>query len=230
MKIITWNCHHGSIDERLTHVKRYDADLILLQEVKKPTSINPQICWFGNNPKKGHALVVTGDYEISSQLEENADPFFVPVVVEGPINFHLLMVWTQKKSEYVREMKNILNKYQNFLTDRPSIVIGDFNSNAIWDKPHRTFTHSMMVYVLRESFGLTSVYHEKMNCNHGKEKHPTFFLYHKRERPYHIDYCFAPRGCRINDVAIGTYNEWISQSDHCPLIVDVDVKWTREIE
>ena len=36
-----------------------------------------------------------------------------------------------------------------------------------------------------------SVYHKHLNQEQGKESHPTFFLQRNKNKPYHIDYCFA---------------------------------------
>jgi endonuclease/exonuclease/phosphatase family metal-dependent hydrolase len=45
----------------------------------------------------------------------------------------------------------------------------------------------------------------------------------KRERPYHIDYCFIPEPWvpSITSVEVGAYETWITASDHCPLVVDI---------
>jgi endonuclease/exonuclease/phosphatase family metal-dependent hydrolase len=45
----------------------------------------------------------------------------------------------------------------------------------------------------------------------------------KREKPYHLDYCFLSRDLleRVTDVRVGEYEDWIGLSDHMPLIVDL---------
>lgn len=224
MRIITWNCHHGDITHRLSLLQKFDADLIFLQEVHSPSSPNPQILWFGTNKKKGHAVIVSSDYILSSFDYEGFDPYVIPVIIEGKFSIHALMVWTQKNGEYIEELKEPLKKYHDFLRKRPSMVVGDFNSNAIWDKNHRFFSHSKMVSLLDETFGLTSAYHERMKCRHGCERHPTLFHCYKPDRQFHIDYCFVPKSWKISDVIVGDYIDWIAQSDHCPIIVDLETR------
>jgi len=221
MKIITWNCHHGDIENRLSLLKKFNADIIFLQEVKCPSSLNSHVQWFGTNTKKGHAVITSDAYPISIFNDNTIDPFVVPLIFQGKFSFHALMVWTQKSGEYIKELQVPIRKYRDFLLEKPSVIVGDFNSNAIWDKPHRIFNHSRMVSLLDETFGLTSAYHERTKCRHGAERHPTLYHCYNPDKPYHIDYCFVPKGWKIIDVIVGDYVDWISQSDHCPLIVDL---------
>jgi len=39
-----------------------------------------------------------------------------------------------------------------------------------------------------------------------------------------LDYCFASKSIinKISKVEVGSYEDWIKYSDHCPLIVDID--------
>ena len=59
----------------------------------------------------------------------------------------------------------------------------------------------------------------------GEEKHPTFFLQRNLYMPYHIDYCFASADIldKVQNVEIGTYENWSSYSDHAPLTIDFDL-------
>ena len=54
----------------------------------------------------------------------------------------------------------------------------------------------------------------------GEEAHPTFYLYKQKDKPYHIDYCFASKDLaeRLYDLEIGSYEQWIKYSDHVPMI------------
>lgn len=223
MRIITWNCHHGSILHRHSLLEKFKSDIIFLQEVQCPPDQSPQVQWFGTNKKKGHAIIVSNDLAITPYCADEIDPFVVPIAIEGNISIHALMVWTQKHGEYIEELQAPLSRYHDFLLEKPSVMAGDFNSNAIWDKNHRVFGHSTMVSHLDEKLGLISAYHERMKCRHGAERHPTLYHCYKPNRPFHIDYCFVPKIWKISNVAVGDYKDWITESDHCPLIVDVEV-------
>ena len=102
-----------------------------------------------------------------------------------------------------------------------AFVVGDFNSNVIWDQWDRWWNHSD---VLREfaNLGVESYYHKFFNEEQGKESKPTLFLQKNREKAYHIDNIF---GCqsytsKITNFEIGNYEDWISYSDHVPVVLD----------
>jgi endonuclease/exonuclease/phosphatase family metal-dependent hydrolase len=71
---------------------------------------------------------------------------------------------------------------------------------------------------------IKSVYHEFYNENFGKETTPTLFMYHKQDKPYHVDYCFASTDFRVTDMEIGNFDDWIKKSDHMPIITTFDDK------
>ena len=105
-----------------------------------------------------------------------------------------------------------------------TILIGDFNSNTIWDKPKRKGNHSTVVDRLAQK-GIFSTYHKHYKQMQGKEEHSTLFMYRHQNKPYHIDYCFASIDLinKLKNVEIGSYEEWTTYSDHKPVIVTFDV-------
>jgi exonuclease III len=100
------------------------------------------------------------------------------------------------------------------------MLVGDFNSNSIWDRKHRVSNHSNVVKYLEDK-GIFSTYHLFHKQLQGKEVHPTLYMYRHQDKPYHIDYCFVSADLvqRIQSVEIGDYDFWIPYSDHVPLIV-----------
>jgi hypothetical protein len=64
--------------------------------------------------------------------------------------------------------------------------------------------------------GMVSLYHELNTEVHGSETQSTFYMYRKTEKPFHIDYCFAPVSwvSRIEKFEIGEYSNWKHMSDH----------------
>ncbi len=101
-----------------------------------------------------------------------------------------------------------------------TILIGDFNSNTIWDNLPRKVNHSTVVTLL-ENNKIYSAYHKFFNQEQGQEAHKTLFMYRHQDKPYHIDYCFVSTDFaeKISDVKIGAYEDWTEYSDHSPLIV-----------
>ena len=66
-----------------------------------------------------------------------------------------------------------------------------------------------------------SIYHKHFNQEQGKEKHPTFYLYRNKTKPYHMDYCFSSGVLleKVKSIKVGTFKKWIALSDHTPLMV-----------
>ena len=100
--------------------------------------------------------------------------------------------------------------------------MGDLNSNFIWDKPDRWWSHSGVVKELNQ-IGLQSIYHYQTDVSQGLEKSPTFYLHRNKNKPYHIDYAFASsdliNACHLE---IGKFEEWISKSDHMPIVMELN--------
>ncbi len=85
--------------------------------------------------------------------------------------------------------------------------------------------HSALVKRLREEFNLHSVYHHHFAEEQGKESRPTLCFTYNENKPYHIDYIFIPEKwlSKIKAVELGEFENWKHLSDHCPLIVDIDL-------
>jgi exodeoxyribonuclease III len=151
--------------------------------------------------------------------------FVFPVEVIGPETFLLLVVWSKGNQtfRYVMGVVKAIEAYRDLVKNSPTVLIGDFNSNAIWDTHHPTgLNHSALISLLSE-LGLVSSYHHFFSEVQGKETRATFNLLWNKERPYHIDYCFVPASwaSRIKRVEIGSYEEWKRHSDHRPLLVEI---------
>lgn len=197
-----------------------------LEQALKTISYN-QLIWYGKNPNKGVAVLSFNQAEIKLSKPHNPEfEYIIPVdlkVLKKSIK--LFCIWamphkTQSNKSYVVQIWAAINYYTKAL-DEPSILIGDFNSNTIWDKKRRTGNHTDVVNFLAQK-KIASLYHQKANEKHGQEKQPTLFLLKKKTKPYHIDYCFASKSL-YNDktkIEIGKYKDWIKLSDHMPIIVD----------
>jgi endonuclease/exonuclease/phosphatase family metal-dependent hydrolase len=98
------------------------------------------------------------------------------------------------------------------------IIIGDLNSNKIWDRKHRICNHSDVVRELEEK-GIDSLYHKFHNEEQGKESIPTFFLQKNLAKPYHIDHVYGSNQLinSVQQIVLGKVEEWLSLSDHMPM-------------
>jgi exodeoxyribonuclease-3 len=52
----------------------------------------------------------------------------------------------------------------------------------------------------------------------GEESQPIYYLWHHKNRPYHIDYVFLPQPCaaQIQRVDLGSHATYSKLSDHVP--------------
>lgn len=89
---------------------------------------------------------------------------------------------------------------------------------------NRKENHSAVVEKLAK-LNIFSIYHKYLNQEQGIETHPTFFLQRNKNKPYHIDYCFASENIfdMVQNVEVGTYDNWITHSDHAPLMIDFNL-------
>lgn len=236
MKIITWNCNMA-FRRKMALLTRCKPDIVVIPECERPDRFQfeqfsgkpKDMLWHGDNPNKGLGVFSFSDYKFT--LLTNHNPSFktiLPIEVRhGKMRFILFAIWanntTEKKDRYVEQVWKALHYYEDLL-DRHVILTGDFNSNSIWDHQHKVGSHSAVVRKLSEK-GIQSVYHLFYKQEQGKEMHPTFFTYRHRDKPYHLDYCFASGYFikRLKHVEVGSYEEWTAHSDHKPLIVEFDL-------
>jgi exonuclease III len=226
MRLLTWNACRGRFGNKVPLLDHLGADIAVIQEIASPGDDSDRALWFGDNLNQGIAVVAREPFSLRA-LEQlpNAPKYIIPVAVEGPISFVLFAVWTVYKQpmRYIRAVSTAIDMYSTIFAQNSVILLGDFNSNAIWDKDHpATLNHSSMVARL-ERHGLVSAYHHQRGEAQGHEKEPTFYLHWNELKPYHIDYCFLPRqwASEIQRVEIGSFAAWKDHSDHRPLIVDV---------
>ena len=90
---------------------------------------------------------------------------------------------------------------------------------ATWAHQQATF-HAAVVKQLEDK-DIFSTYHCQYKQTQGKEEHPTFYMYRHKDKPYHIDYCFASNDMmqKLQSVEVGEYDLWTKHSNHVPLIV-----------
>jgi exonuclease III len=233
MKFITWNCQ-GAYRKKAAVIAQSRPDIAVIQECEAPEKLlfqknvplpSSQL-WVGDGTNKG--IGIFSYTNLNLQLCAHHLPsikYCIPVRVSGRFNFNLMAIWAMghrdRKLSYIGQVFLAINHYRDFIRERDTVLIGDFNSNKRWDNMPRVGNHSAVVEALGVE-NIYSVYHEYFKEQQGEETRNTFFMYRKLTRGFHIDYCFAPRSWihQLKAVSLGSYEEWGKLSDHSPLFVE----------
>jgi len=238
MRLVTWNCQ-GAFRRKAAEIARFAPDLAVIQEcepldkLKFPANVplpTAQL-WFGDSEAgrpsaKGIGIFSYTDAKL--KVARNYNPairYCVPIRVSGAVNFNLIAVWAMnhkdRKLSYVGQVHLALNAYAKFIRRAETVLTGDFNSNAIWDGERLHGSHSDVVGKLAAR-RIVSLYHAHFGEAHGAESRNTFFLQRNQAKGYHLDYCFVPQSWlpQLKSLAVGTYEDWITRSDHCPLFAE----------
>lgn len=219
-------------------ILKHKPDILIVPECEHPDKLlfpidTPKptdVLWFGKNQNKGLAIFSYSDYRFSVLDNHNQElQMIIPIsVTSKSLNFNLFAIWannpSDKDGQYIEQVWKAVNYYERLLTNTKTVLVGDFNSNKIWDKKHRISNHSNVVKLL-ESKGIFSAYHLHHKQMQGTKEHPTLYMYRHKDKPYHIDYCFTSIDMaeKIQSVEIGDYDFWINHSDHVPVMVTFDL-------
>jgi endonuclease/exonuclease/phosphatase family metal-dependent hydrolase len=231
MRIVTWNCA-GALRRKTAAIDALGADILVVQECENPAASDSAYAdwagnyvWTGAIKHKGVGVFARNGIAIET-LGWDGDGLahFLPVRIGGRLD--LLAVWTQpvvpSTYSYIGQFWQYLQRHRAALGS-DSLICGDFNSNAIWDRKTRHWNHSDCVRELGQ-IGLVSLYHVASGEPQGAESQPTFFLHRNPAKPFHLDYLFAhasqvPPGW--SGLEVGDPKDWLTLSDHMPVIVDL---------
>ena len=218
-------------------ILKYHPDILVIPECEHPDKLKfnsdtpkpKDLLWFGSNEHKGLGIFSYCNFTFKVlRIHKPAFRMIIPIKVTGKdFQFTLYAVWAYNPADpdghYVTQVWKAINHYNRSLRKRNTVLVGDFNSNTIWDKPRRQGNHSAVVSLL-EKKGIHSVYHRHFNQVQGKEEHPTLYMYRHKDKCYHIDYCFASEDMldKLQSVEIGEYDFWKQYSDHVPVMATFD--------
>ena len=240
MKIVSWNCRFGFSEEKAKYIKNYEADLYVIQECleKDLDSVKNYFInksFYCDNVESKYGVGIFSDiYSFQILPEHNLNfRYIVPYkIYNDDTDFILFSIWTKDKDEknnkieYTEQTWKAINyeDYKKYLS-KSIILIGDYNSNNFWDKKYiqqNKPSHNDIITKL-ENYGIESAYHKFYNCIDGNEIDPTLLWKMDKNNKFHIDYCFISMDYRINNIKIGSIEDWEKNklSDHCPLIVDI---------
>lgn len=235
MRLIQWNCFQ-SFRTKHERILKLQPDILVVCECEneerlefgKLTPKPNSFVWHGELPAKGLGVFSYSDHRLEIMNAFNPEfKFVVPIrVSNSKSSFILLAVWTQKEKnapihEYINAVWNAIHYYEELFSE-PVILAGDLNSNVYWNKSGKVGNHSDVVDFL-EAKNVHSLYHRWKGIPQGNEPDPTFFLYRHKDKPFHIDYCFASETLLTDgfNVQVGLHENWCDLSDHVPLIIDL---------
>ncbi|PKA22706.1 endonuclease/exonuclease/phosphatase family protein [Leptospira levettii] len=248
MKIVSWNCS-GGFRKKYHKIQNINPEIIIIQECENPDlykndfdSFNyKNFIWEGENKNKGIAVFTKNINQINKLNWNNSYTLNIPEITSTSLSwnsselkqflpfsindeFSFLAVWTKGRENlifgYIGQFwKYILANKSQIIKHKP-FIIGDFNSNSIWDKRDRWWNHSEIVSLL-DTWNYKSLYHQFFSEKQGNESIPTFYLQRNIEKSYHIDYAFLPSDkADKSKIEIGKFKDWIDLSDHLPIIID----------
>ncbi|PFJ23895.1 hypothetical protein COI92_27195 [Bacillus anthracis] len=231
MKIVAWNAGMA-FRKKIDKILPLKADILVISEceksekwgqIDKEKGIN-DFLWKGDNPNKGIGII-TFDKRYKIEIHPDYDKSFryiVPIKVSADKqDFIMFAVWSQKGEKrydsYIGQIYLALEKYASLLKE-PCIIVGDWNSNKLFDHVNRVKTHSEVVEFL-EGFGIKSAYHHFSKEEHGEELKATHYFRKEKARPFHIDFLFASKILldQLKSFHIGSREDWIEFSDHMPI-------------
>lgn len=232
MRFLTWNCCRGRLSVKGPLVQALSPDLMVIQECARPQAEDMDWLWFGDNPRQGIGVWASPKYR-TRPIPRRSDvpPYTVPIEVTGAETFLLFAVWAKKDPvyPYVQAVIRAVEVYRDLIASRPTVILGDFNSNTRWDRARpEARDHSYLVRLLNE-LGLVNSYLRFHGEEPGAESRPTLFFQWDERKPYHVDYCFIPEewSTRLTRVTVGSYTDWKQWSDHRPLVVDLEGRGRR---
>jgi len=238
LRIVIWNCGMA-LHKKSEALMSLRPDIAVIPECAKPGIVQKKAAefelsdaeWIGNWKQKGLGVFSFGDLRLEvSPAYQDIYELFLPVHVSGRYEFNLLAVWDFSYRKRFKGMKGksitrmAIRHYETFLKERHSVVVGDFNNSVVWDRANKDGNFVNVKDDL-QAVGLKSAYHTKNGHEFGEEPEPTIIWRRNLSNLYHIDYCFMPESClpSINEISVGTPQDWLQHSDHVPLVVEVDL-------
>jgi len=225
-----------ALRKKKDHILELDPDLLIIQECENPAKQGTwqefsNYIWVGDNNNKGLGVFSRNDCNVKliEEVKNDVCRYVLPVkVTSNGQEIIVIAVWAMndtldRKKRYIAQVYTAV-KYYNNLFDDDTIVLGDFNWNHIWDiSPDGPLYGNLAdTRDILNNNGIFSLYHKLRKEKFGKELVPTFYMYKKRNRGYHIDYIFAHKDMinNIIDFWVGKYEKWIEYSDHMPLFFE----------
>jgi hypothetical protein len=121
LRLIAWNCNHGSVAERVALLQPLKPAVVFLQECRPGPQLplNGDFLTFTVNEAKGIALgSLTPDYTLTEIVRrEGCGRAVIAADVAGPPSFSVVGVWSNapRSSGYVEDVLRSLEAYADIL-------------------------------------------------------------------------------------------------------------------
>jgi exonuclease III len=225
MRIVSWNCCL-KLSKKFDDIKNLNPDILIIQECEElPKDFFPNVeyHWIGHNPNKGvGVLLFNNRAEVDASFNNKLD-YFLPLNLDNGIKLLATWSFTHRAAGrfgegHVGHVSDAIKYYEAWLNESDGgIICGDFNNSIIWDKSKKESNFKETNETLN-GLGFRSAYHELTNEDFGKEKLNTLYHTKNKDKRYHIDYVFL-KGLEPQSIEVGSYDDWISLSDHVPVTV-----------
>jgi endonuclease/exonuclease/phosphatase family metal-dependent hydrolase len=232
LRLITWNCRIGAFRKKAQRIAPLRPDVLAVQEVE-PIKNHPAFDGAVQStyrdsvsdpeyPRRAIGMFsYTGMVLHAVDLDDPMDAFRRYEAYRGDLIFQVAVVWTavtDSPQTAYRQAHEGVARHQDWIKQRPTVILGDFNANAAFKS-----NNWIDLMDLLNPLGLVSAYHHCFKEAFGAETCCTYFHRGNPSAGFHIDYCFLPDSwaSHIEDVKVGSYEDWQDVSDHVPLIVDI---------
>jgi endonuclease/exonuclease/phosphatase family metal-dependent hydrolase len=229
MRLVSWNVC-DAFRSKFGHLERLRPDIAVLQEVRpdclKFAALEGNSFWIGDPGQKGLAAIAYNGWTLSEASFPASERWFLPLrATNGSTRVNVVAVWVDSAKDCVPPTLRAIEHLREFLADGPCVIAGDFNQSVHFDKGKGAGRRFASVLQLLESYGFGSVWHQTKGEAHGEETEATLFWTWNKERRFHIDFAFASEAISVEDVSLGSFEQYVSGriSDHVPLVVDFAV-------
>ena len=235
LRIVTWNCNMA-LRLKFDRLLSLRPDVAVIQECADPDAASkgwrPDCTgydWIGFNPDKGLGIFTFGGLTLTRHAGYSETyALYLPVTVAGWCSFNLLGLWAADPRKVPDGATNdpiaALDHYRSFLAAGPAVVAGDFNRLPQQMSVRRNGPGSSVVDLLAGA-GLTNADFAMSDASGQPALRRTHFHQRKFSRGFVVDYIFIPAAAtaRLSAFEVGDPHDWITWSDHVPLVAEFDL-------
>lgn len=200
MKIISYNIANCT-QAKITQLLATDADLYIVPECANNNIIHiPNgygFLWTGDEdcPSKGLGVIWKQPFAFQLVSHFTKVPHHIPLLfnINGTTIF-VLACWPTVRNtnkSYPQLLLEVLNEYNEYFSQYPSMAIGDFNcfvGQSGTKKSAGCFEDCIQFF---EAHNMKSLYHKQKNETFSQESEATFYWRFNEQSPFFLDYAFT---------------------------------------